>query len=301
MVKALESKEHRQIKSILKKKLDEWLKASIREYETSGHRADIYAVTNDGITIDVEVIWSPKMVDKDIILLHEIQTDVKIMIVNPVIMNNGKYKRRLEKLIIDHAKKRIAISKLINGSRVLKDPTFVDGELKDDVFKLIEEARNKNLPRSESPDGIEKVVWRISYPRNLPLLAPQMRFPIEIAIKNAGERAIFCILTIESFNKCLFFKPLQPIEIPRKKWLGLKSEKERFWYTPVDFRESALPPQLWKNFAFSTVYVSQRFDHALAKQLELRYSFLFQDQITREKTSIGPYSEYISLFYPSYK
>ena len=300
MVKALESKEHRKIKTILEKKLNEWLKASIREYEISGHRSDIYSVTNDGITIVVEIIWSPKMVDKDIILLHEIQSDVKIVVVNPSIINNEKYNRGLQKLIAIQTKNRNIISKLIDGIRILKDPEFVDGELKDNIFKLIEKARNKNPPKLESPDGFGKIVWRLSYPHTLPLLyPPQMRFPITLAIRNMGQRPIFCKVIIESLNACLFFKPLQPFEVSRKKWLGLKSKKEKLWATLVDYRETALIPESWKNFSFHTIYIPGRFDLALAKQLELRYSFHFQDQITKEKAFLGPHAEYIDLYFPS--
>jgi len=53
-----ESFEHKKIKDSISVKLREWFGVSVKEYPSSGHELDIFAVTPDGISIYVEIIWS---------------------------------------------------------------------------------------------------------------------------------------------------------------------------------------------------------------------------------------------------
>lgn len=55
---ASESYEHKRIKTLISEKLREWTGATLQEYQSSGHELDVFAVTPDGISIYVEVIWT---------------------------------------------------------------------------------------------------------------------------------------------------------------------------------------------------------------------------------------------------
>ena len=80
-----ESVEHRKIKDVISVKLKEWVGASIKEYPSSGHRLDIYAVTPDRISIYIEIIWSssPQNFFRDLNLIQQSDADVKLVIASP--------------------------------------------------------------------------------------------------------------------------------------------------------------------------------------------------------------------------
>lgn len=295
----METKEHKEIKTIINKKLAEWFKASIQEYEVNGHRADVYAITEDGIIIDVEIIWSKGTIRDDINLLHEVEADVKIIIVEPSILDT-KTKRLLDKFIIDQTKKLIIVSKPINGTEILTDPVFLDNTFKDTIMELISKAQIRKPSKLKVLPDMGKIIWRVRYPHRLPLVTAPIKFPIEITIRNETEKTMLCKLMLQSGNSCLYFKPLKPIERIRKRRLGFQKEVVKLWATLTDLRESMLAPQEWKTMTFHAVYISERFDLALAKQLELRYWFLIDGNSGEPIGPIGPYTEYITLYYPSY-
>lgn len=282
----------------MKKKLDEWLRVGIEEYENYGHRVDVYGVTEDGITIQVEVIWSFAAVKSDVIILYEAEADVKIIVVNPKIIDNDVLVRPLKKFIITtQSKKRAIVSELIDGNRVLNDPAFVEDELKKTIIGLVRRAQSKKTPISQPFTDRGRIIWRIGYPKELPLFGSPVQFPIRLTVKTDASWSVFCKLIIQSGNNCLFFKPLRPIVVTRKRWFGIKTKYKKLWRTPVDSRENTLSPKKWETFTFHGVYVPQAFDFALAKQIELKYRFLLEDLRTRSRSEIGPFSVYIPLVY----
>ena len=80
---------------MVSKKLEEWFGVTIDEYQSSGHELDIFSVNVSGLTLMVEIIWTPSATNfyRDLVLLQTSDAEVKIIIVNPEIEKNEKMRR----------------------------------------------------------------------------------------------------------------------------------------------------------------------------------------------------------------
>jgi hypothetical protein len=124
--------------------LKEWTGATLDEYQSSGHELDVLGMTADGISICLEIIWSPSLNNfyRDMLLVHNSDSDVKIVIANPEILENEKCKRIFEKSAISQRKQGIAFcGNMINGQKILDDKAYVENYLKGLVFELIAQIR----------------------------------------------------------------------------------------------------------------------------------------------------------------
>lgn len=55
-----ETDEHKMLKALMFEKLTSWLTGSTKkEYLSSGHELDVFYVSYQGISIMVEIIWTP--------------------------------------------------------------------------------------------------------------------------------------------------------------------------------------------------------------------------------------------------
>lgn len=179
----MESVEHKTIKDMVYNKLQEWFGASLPEYPSSGHELDVFAVTPDGISIGVEVIWSPTESNfyRCLNLIQQSDACIKIVIANPKIISNPKYQREFSKAAIAQRKTDVLIyGELIDGQRILKDRMFIETELKDILFDLVQKAPRGlmkktieiSLPEIPKPDKIREQL--------IPNLLPVKSYPSEI-------------------------------------------------------------------------------------------------------------------------
>lgn len=180
-----ESEQHKKIKGLLTECLKEWTGATLPEYPSSGHELDILAMTADGISIYVEVIWSVSLQNfyRDMLMVQNSDAAIKVIIANPRLLTDERYQRIFEKVAIAQRKFGVAMhGELIDGERVLSDEKYVRNELKAIILELIEYvkkygktvSRNTEIELPE-PQSAEKIEEHL-----LSNLFPVMSFPSEI-------------------------------------------------------------------------------------------------------------------------
>lgn len=146
-MRASESAEHLQIKNIVGEKLQEWLGASLGEYPSSGHELDVYAVTDDGIRVYAEIIWSTSRTHflSDMSMIQQSDADIKLVIGSTAVVRNRSFTRDFRKVVIsERSKGHIVYGTIVDGSQILGDSHFLDQEFKKLISKLVNDARNKS-------------------------------------------------------------------------------------------------------------------------------------------------------------
>jgi hypothetical protein len=153
-----ESPPHVALKNLLVGKLREWYGASINEYPSSGHELDVFGVTSSGVSIYIEVIWSPSKMQffRDMSMLQQSDADVKLVVVNPEIMANGEMVREFGKAVVAQRRQgKVICGDLLNGQRIAEDPEYVDYALRNLIEQLVNEAQTRS-GESEKPLGNPK-------------------------------------------------------------------------------------------------------------------------------------------------
>ena len=135
-----ESFEHKKIKDLISTKLQEWTGASVEEYPSSGHELDVFAVTPDGISLYIEIIWSATSRNfyRDMNMIQLSDADVKLVVVNPKILGKEDYVREFSKIAISHRRTGVAMyGEMIDGRKIIEDEEFLDTAFKDIIIGLI--------------------------------------------------------------------------------------------------------------------------------------------------------------------
>jgi hypothetical protein len=143
------------IKDLMGYYLKEWVGATLQEYQSSGHELDVLAMTPDGISIYVEVIWSASLQNfyRDMFMIQNSDANIKVVIANPKLLADEKCQRIFEKAAIAQRKLGVAMhGELIDGERVLSDKTFVESELKAIILKLIEHVQKYGKTIGRNPE-----------------------------------------------------------------------------------------------------------------------------------------------------
>jgi len=141
-----ESSEHRKIKEIISSKLKEWTGASLQEYYSSGHELDVVAVTPEGISIYVEIIWTATLTNflKDMNMIQQSDAKIKLVVANPKIISSDEYQREFSKVAVSERRKGFMMyGELINGVRLVEDSDYLDETFKKIVLELIEKQQGK--------------------------------------------------------------------------------------------------------------------------------------------------------------
>jgi hypothetical protein len=151
-----ETHEHLRIKELVLESLRKKYGLGLKEYPDSGNIADVFAITSDGIEIFVENVWTASKNNfyRDLHTLRNSRAFVKIFIVNPEIIKDKRLEREYEKVRFLETKRGIALSKLIDGSKILNDFNYVNQEFIQTVDKLVGTQRSKRT----SPEGINKLL-----------------------------------------------------------------------------------------------------------------------------------------------
>ncbi|MEM3752710.1 MAG: hypothetical protein QXM65_07180 [Candidatus Bathyarchaeia archaeon] len=170
-----ESTEHKEIKNIISSKLQEWTGASLEEYLSAGHELDIFAVTPNGISICIEIIWSPTKQNfyRDLSLIQQSDANIKLLIASPEILANEDYQRDFSKVAISERRKGITMyGELINGAKILEDTKYIETEFKNIVLGLIDQAQSEGKtptkeiipPEAPSPDKKQELLMSNLFP-----------------------------------------------------------------------------------------------------------------------------------------
>jgi hypothetical protein len=139
-----ESPEHKLLKEVMAVKLKQWFKSPfLSEFQSSGHELDDYGITYEGVKILVEIIWTPSKAQfsNDLNIIQADDADVKIVIVNPCIIQSNNFVRIYEKIRIAEAKKGFIWSEMIDGKSILDDLNYLDKYVKDTVYLLISKSK----------------------------------------------------------------------------------------------------------------------------------------------------------------
>jgi hypothetical protein len=149
--------------------LKQWVGATLQEYQSSGHELDVLAMTPDGISIHVEVIWFASLQNfyRDMFMIQNSDANIKVVVANPRLLADEKCQRIFEKAVIAQRKLGVAMhGELVDGERVLSDKAFVESELKAIILKLIEHVQKygktigrnleTTLPEPQIVDRIEE-------------------------------------------------------------------------------------------------------------------------------------------------
>ncbi len=154
-----ETGEHKTLKQLLVAKLKEWFGASMPEYFSVGHELDVFAVTPDGISIYVEIVWSSSKTHflQDINMIQQSDADVKVMIGSTEVINNDAFKREFDKVVITQLRSGKTIySEILDGNKILDDVRHTNSNLKKIFKRLVNEAKAKKS--SDEKESIKNIV-----------------------------------------------------------------------------------------------------------------------------------------------
>ena len=135
-----ESPEDKKTKELISDRLKRWTGAGIEEYPSSGHELDVFAVTPEGVSIYIEIIWTAtdRNFFRDMNMIQQSDAEVKLVVVNPKILDKGKYIREFSKVAISQRRIGFAMhGKLFNGTKLIKDSNYLDVEFKETLLGLI--------------------------------------------------------------------------------------------------------------------------------------------------------------------
>jgi len=188
-----ESSQHRKIKDIIHTKLKDWTGATLREYPSSGHMLDVYAVTPTGISIYVEIIWSSSRTNffRDMSMIQTSDANVKLVVVNPKILVNEEFQRQFEKVAISQRRLNFAMhGSFIDGEKILNEPDYLETELKKIVLRLLNQVKIRGRVvgtqmgfEPPEPHTVRKVEEKLSSN-----LFPVKRYPTAIFMGSTSIR-----------------------------------------------------------------------------------------------------------------
>lgn len=131
---ASETKEHQKLKELMSRKLEEWFGVTITEYSSTGHELDVFSISPKGLKLMVEIIWTPTASNffRDLTILYQSDAQIKVLFVNDAILSKKELVREFQKARISETRKGCVVPAMINGTKILNDPKY----LETDVHKL---------------------------------------------------------------------------------------------------------------------------------------------------------------------
>lgn len=158
-----ETDEHKRIKEIVLARLRGIYGTGLSEYPDSGQVNDVYVITLDQIEIFVENVWTSTKSNfqRDLNILHRSKADVKILIVNPKILENVSLLREFEKTKMSEIRRGVAISDMIDGSLILSPPETANNKFIEIVQGLVKEALTRKGLSQKNPISVspETISW----------------------------------------------------------------------------------------------------------------------------------------------
>ena len=182
-----ESSPHVALKQLLVRKLREWCGASIDEYPSSGHELDIFAITQSGVSVYIEIIWTPTKTQflSDMNMLQQSDANVKLVVVNRKIMVESALVREFRKVVLAQRKQGTIIhGDLLDGQQMLEDAEYVDYDLRKLIEQLLTQVQSQ--PKAEQMRlGMEILrVWKSNLSSNAAALTDSQRRLEKLALDN---------------------------------------------------------------------------------------------------------------------
>ncbi len=138
-----ETDEHKRLKEIVRQKLEEWFGVSITEYPATGHELDVFSISiSNKLELMVEIIWTPTATNfyRDISIIYTSDATIKVVIVNPLILNKEEFVRYFNKLVISEAKRGLQLLKMIDGKNLFNDD-YLNNKFKDTILGATKTAK----------------------------------------------------------------------------------------------------------------------------------------------------------------
>lgn len=138
-----ETDEHKRLKEIVHQKLEEWFGVSITEYPATGHELDVFSISiSNKLELMVEIIWTPTATNfyRDISIIYTSDATIKVVIVNPLILNKEEFVRYFNKLVISEAKRGLQLLKMIDGKNLFNDD-YLNNKFKDTILGATKTAK----------------------------------------------------------------------------------------------------------------------------------------------------------------
>ena len=174
-----ESPSHIVLKQLLVTKLKAWCGASIDEYPSSGHELDVFAVASTGVSVYIEIIWSPSRTQflRDMNMLQQSDAGVKLAVVHPDIIADGQMVREFHKIVLAQRKQgKMIHGDLLNGQKILEDPGYVEHDLRNLIERLVTQAQTRPDESQKLSDKRILQVWKSNLTSNAAALTdPQRR------------------------------------------------------------------------------------------------------------------------------
>ena len=190
-----ETPQHKLLKEMICQKMKDWTGASLQEYPESGHELDVFAITADGVSIYVEIIWSDSTQNffRDMSMIQTIDADVKLVVTNPKISCDDKRQREFKKVVIAQRKMGFAIhSDMIDGACILDNPSYLENEFRGIVLDLLNYAQKRGRRTSQrtafeppQPPSVDKVEEEL-----LSNLFPVKKYPSTIFVSPTSIRKV---------------------------------------------------------------------------------------------------------------
>ena len=137
-----ETEQHRSLKILLNNKLEEWFGGSLSEYYDDGHELDVFAVSIKGITIMIEIIWTPSPANfyRDMMIFYDSDANIKILIVNQEILTKDDLVRKFKKTRLKEMQRGFIVSNMINGNLLLENENYLNNDFKSQITSLLTDA-----------------------------------------------------------------------------------------------------------------------------------------------------------------
>jgi len=134
-----ESPEHKHIKKVLRHFFSSQYGVAINEYYDSGFEIDVFSVTISSITIMVETIWTATNQNfyRDLTIVLSSNAQIKIVIVNPKILENDELVRYFERIKVSEAEKGYSVIGMLGWN--FSDEDSLLKELKNEIDKILKE------------------------------------------------------------------------------------------------------------------------------------------------------------------
>ena len=132
-----ESPEHKQIKKTLRDFFSSQYGVAINEYYDTGFIIDVFSVTFSSIEIMVETIWTKTKTNfyRDLTIILSSDAKIKIVIVNPEILDDPGIVRYFERIKISETKKGYSIIGMVGWN--FNDTGSILKELKVEIDKIV--------------------------------------------------------------------------------------------------------------------------------------------------------------------
>lgn len=149
-----ESAEHKHIKETVRQFFSDVYGASVVEYPSSGFEIDVFSVTVSSTAMMVETIWTPSRANffRDLTIVLSEAAEIKIVIVNPKILENPELVRYFEKIKISETRKGYTLIGML-GWDFSDEVSFLE-DLKNKIDEVLEVKKKSTLQETEDLKGL---------------------------------------------------------------------------------------------------------------------------------------------------